>query len=122
MTEGERLKLLVDCLCGGSQAKFSRLTKFNRTSLNKLIKGKAKEIGLSLSEEHIAKIRKAFPCVSEDFLRTGEGYPGDITIDLTRRRYKALLANKDKKIESLQVELERANKIIEALLKQKGEK
>lgn len=116
MTEGERLSFLVDNLSGGNQADFSRRTSLDKTTLNRLISGKAQEFGLHLNELHISKICNTFPQVNAQFLRDGVTYPGDLTVYQVKETYERRLAEKDIEIERLRSELERYGRIIDSLM------
>ena len=60
-------------------------------------------------------IMAAYPMLNREFLTTGEGYPGDLSIELVRERMQTLLAEKDRVINTLTRELELNQKVIARL-------
>lgn len=83
MTEGERIEFLINTLEGGNKAEFARRIGTTNANLFKMRKG---QIGIRLQ---IPKICRAYPQVERTWLETGEGYPGDLTIDLVKAHYTA---------------------------------
>lgn len=95
MTESERAKYLIDHLCGGSSVKFADSIGIDKTRLSKIIHGR-----LRLSRLYDI-ILATYPNVNQEWLRTGEGYPGDLSIVDVKARYEAIITEKDELIKSL---------------------
>ena len=102
MTEAERIDYLVKVLESGSATEFGKKIGISKAGVSRMKKG---DYGIRL---HINSIIKAYPSVRREWLETGEGYPGDLTIDLVKSYYEK--------------ELVRANAVIDQLLKQLKEK
>lgn len=89
---------------------FAAALNINRTSISSVIAGK-----YSLAP-YLDKIRKVFPGVSEKFLETGEGYPGDLSARQVRENLEAVIKEKEAQIARLTLEMEMQRKVIEMLL------
>ena len=107
MTESERIDYLIEHLTSGNPAEFARMTGISRANVWKMHNGK---VGIRLS---VKKILAAFPEVNREWLETGEGSPGDISVSAIKEHYEAKLNQCDriinnllKRIESLEKELE----------------
>lgn len=98
MTEAERIEYLIKTLESGNAAEFGRKVGVAKPIVTRMRKGTTK-IRL-----HINKIIEAYPAISREWLETGEGYPGDLTVDLVKANYE--------------VRLKRAEAVIDNLLKQ----
>ena len=96
MTEAQRAQFLIDHLCGGSAVDFAGSIGIDKTRLSKIVHGQ-----LRLSKLYDAIIT-AHPNVNPEWLRTGEGYPGDLSAELVRARYEKILAEKEALIRTLQ--------------------
>lgn len=110
------MKTIVDEGCGGNISMFAAALNINRTSISSVIAGK-----YSLAP-YLDKIRKVFPGVSEKFLETGEGYPGDLSARQVRESLEAVIKEKDEKIASLMNEIEMQRRIINVFLDKIGSK
>lgn len=104
------MKTIVDEGCGGNISMFAAALNINRTSISSVIAGK-----YSLAP-YLDKIRKVFPGVSEKFLDTGEGYPGDLSARQVRESLEAVIKEKEAQIARLTLEMETQRKVIEMLL------
>lgn len=104
------MKTIVDEGCGGNISMFAAALNINRTSISSVIAGK-----YSLAP-YLDKIRKVFPGVSEKFLETGEGYPGDLSARQVRESLEAVIKEKEAQIARLTLEMETQRKVIEMLL------
>nr|DAH79218.1 MAG TPA: Helix-turn-helix of insertion element transposase [Caudoviricetes sp.] len=104
------MKTIVDEGCGGNISMFAAALNINRTSISSVIAGK-----YSLAP-YLDKIRKVFPGVSEKFLETGEGYPGDLSARQVRENLEAVIKEKEAQIARLTLEMEMQRKVIEMLL------
>lgn len=104
------MKTIVDEGCGGNISMFAAALNINRTSISSVIAGK-----YSLAP-YLDKIRKVFPGVSEKFLDTGEGYPGDLSARQVRETLEAVIKEKEAQIARLTLEMETQRKVIEMLL------
>lgn len=96
MTEAQRAQYLIERCTGGSAIDFARSIGIDKTRLSKIVHGQ-----LMLSGLYDAII-KAWPAVNPQWLRTGEGYPGDLSAELVRARYEKIVAEKDALIRTLQ--------------------
>lgn len=83
MTESERINLLIKCLAGGNAAEFARAIGTSTPVVSLMRKG---SVGIRLQ---VDKICKAYPCVDRSWLETGEGYPGDISVEYVKAHYSA---------------------------------
>lgn len=105
------MRTIVDLGCGGSTKLASLLLGSFSSSISAIMSGK-----YALAPQ-LGKIRKAFPLISEDFLETGEGDPGCLSIMQMKDKYDAIIAEKDDTIARLVNEMETQRKVIELLLK-----
>ena len=96
MTEAERAQYLIDHCCGGSAVNFAKSINIDKTRLSKIVHGQLRFAGL------YDAVLKAWPDVNPVWLRTGEGYPGDLSVELVKARYEKILAEKDALIRTLQ--------------------
>lgn len=109
MTDSEILDFLIKTLEGNNARKFAEKTGITPPILSRIRKGE-----LRLSKRYDA-IMAAYPMLNREFLTTGEGYPGDLSIELVRERMQTLLAEKDRVINTLTRELELNQKVITRL-------
>lgn len=107
MTESERIDLLIQHLTGGNTAEFARLTGISRANVWKMQNGK---VGIRLS---IEKLLTAFPAINREWLTTGEGYPGDLSINLVRESYENKIKTNERIIDNLIKRIEQLEKQIE---------
>ncbi len=96
MTEAERAQHLIDNCTGGSAVDFAKSIGIDKTRLSKIVHGQLRLSGL------FDRIINAYPAVNPQWLRTGEGYPGDLSAELVRIKYEKILAEKDALIRTLQ--------------------
>lgn len=111
MTEIERLNLLVNSLEGGNSTAFAKRIGVSLSVISRIRSGK-----LTLAYRRDAILR-AYPIVNREWLETGDGYPGDLTVDLTRNRFLKIIEEKDKIITNLSKEIDMQRNIIEKWLK-----
>ena len=98
MTEAERIDLLIKTVAHDNAATFAKKTNMSPSSLCKKRLGK-----LGVTTRNIDDIMRADPYLNREWLETGEGYPGDLSIELVRDHFQS--------------QLNRANLIIDHLLK-----
>ena len=96
MTESERAQYLIDNCCGGSSVRFAKSIGIDKTRLSKIVHGQLRLSGL------YDVIIATYPDVNPQWLRSGEGYPGDLSVELVRARYEKVIADKDSLIRTLQ--------------------
>lgn len=103
MTEAERLNLLISALEGNNAAEFARRIGVTESAMSRMRSG---QYGI---KKKINAIILAYPAVNRDWLETGEGYPGDLTIDFVKAHYESKLARADAIIDLLikRLEMER---------------
>ena len=112
MTLSERIDFLIKNLEGDNATRFSEKTGIPKPHLSMIRRGK-----LRLSNMKLNFILDAYPMVNREWLETGEGYPGDLSVSLAREHYADIIAKKDCTIEVLTRELEIQQKVIEKLLR-----
>ena len=95
MTEPERIEFLIKSLEGGSGQKFADKVGMSSASISRIRKG---DYGIRLK---IDAILRAYPSVNRDWLETGEGYPGDLTIDLVKAHYERKIRQNERIIDNL---------------------
>lgn len=110
MTESERLSFLIKTLENGIAKRFCEKTGLEMSKVSRIRAGE-----LRLYRQY-DKIRKAYPEVNREWLETGVGYPGDLTIELVRERLTKVIEERDKLIKALRKELELQQRIIEEKL------
>lgn len=96
MTEPERIQYLIDHLCGGSAIRFADSIGIDKFRLSKIVHG---HYGI---KKHIPVILAVYPDINPDWLRTGEGYPGDLSVSDIKARYEKIIEEKDALIRTLQ--------------------
>ena len=106
MTEAERIIYLIQTLEHGNSSAFAEKVGMSKPHLFKLRKG------LNGIRLQIPKICKAYPQISRAWLESGDGYPGDLTIDLVKMHYEhrinranAVIDNLNKRINELENQL-----------------
>lgn len=114
MTEKERLDFLIKHLGNGNAAEFARKVGIDPAAVSRIRNGT-----INLSPKYLEDILSAFPQVERQWLETGYGYPGDLSVGLVRQRYAELLLKSDKIIDTLTKEIERQWDVIESLLPSK---
>ena len=95
MTEAQRAQYLIENCCGGSAIDFAKSIGIDKSRLSKIVHGQLRLAGL------YDTIIAAYPDVNPQWLRTGEGYPGDLSAELVRAKYEKILAEKDALIGTL---------------------
>ncbi|MBR0083106.1 MAG: hypothetical protein IJP93_03385 [Bacteroidales bacterium] len=110
MTEPERLDFLIKTLESGVAARFAEKTGMPLPKVSRIRSGE-----LRLNKQFDAIIR-AYPLVNREWLETGVGYPGDLTVDLVKERLTKVVEDRDRVIRALTKELELQQRIIEEKL------
>ena len=95
MTEAERIDFLINVLEGGNGSQFGDKIGTDRATVCDLRCGRRKV------RRYVERILAAYPAVSRSWLTTGEGHPGDITIDIVKARYEETIRRQEKIIDSL---------------------
>lgn len=95
MTEAQRIEYLITVLEGGVGAEFAKKIGVSHAAVSKMRNG---IFGIT---KKIDAIIKAYPSVNRDWLETGEGYPGDLTIDLVRAHYERKIKRQEQVIDQL---------------------
>lgn len=104
MTEAERISLIITHLEGGNIAEFGRSIGVSKAQAWKMQNG---HTGIRLRVDNILK---AYPQVNRTWLETGEGYPGDLSIDLVKTRYEKKIEQNERIIDSLIKRIEQLEK------------
>ena len=107
MTEQERIELLIVNLEGGNGSQFAEKLGTTRATISRLRNGKR---GIRL---WIDKIIQAYPAVRREWLTTGEGYPGDLSVELVRANYEEKIRLNEKTISNLIKRIEQLEEMIE---------
>lgn len=107
MTESERLDYLIKALESGNATEFGRKIGISKANAAKMRKG---VIGY---KKHINSILAVYPSVNRTWLESGEGYPGDLTVDIVKAHFQTKLDRNEslidvliKRIEVLESEIE----------------
>ena len=116
MTGGQRIKFIVDNLCGGNQVRFSKATGIGKTVVNKLIHESGKPAGIRLTDTYIKRITAAFPEVNENWLRSGAEDPGEISVDTIRVKYLSIIKDLNAQIAELKADNDLLKKTLSKLL------
>lgn len=95
MTEAERIDFLIKHLEGGNGAAFGKKIGATVPTISKMRRG---IIGYS---RRINDIIAAYPSVNRQWLETGEGYPGDISVDFVKSVYEEKINRCDRVIDQL---------------------
>lgn len=95
ITESERIEFIIQTLESGNGAAFGKKIGVSPATVSKMRKG---QVGFRLNKEGILA---AYPNIRREWLETGEGYPGDLTVDLVRSHYEEKIAKADKVIDHL---------------------
>ena len=107
MTEPERLDYLIKTLESGIAARFAERTGMTLPKVSRIRSGE-----LRLNKQYDT-IMKAYPMVNREWLETGVGYPGDLTVELVRDRLMKVVEDRDRVIKTLAKEIELQQRIIE---------
>lgn len=100
-TQEEIIETLVAKLTNHNQYELAQRIGVTPSTISKIAKGEK-----NLTAYYADKIVATFPTVNRDWLLTGRGYPGDLSIELVRQKYESLLADKDRLIETMRKEIE----------------
>ena len=95
MTEIERINFLIKHVAHGKAAEFARDISLRPSTLSRIRSG---ELSARYKFEDILK---AYPEVNRMWLETGEGYPGDLTVQLVKEHYESKLRRADMVIDHL---------------------
>lgn len=96
MTEAQRARFIIDNCCGGSDIRLARAIGIDKTRMSKIVHGQLRLYHL------FDAILAAYPDINPQWLRTGKGYPGDLSVALVRQRYEKMIEEKDALIRTLQ--------------------
>ncbi len=96
MTEAQRAQYLIDHCCGGSAIEFATSIGIDKARMSKIVHGQ-----LRLNRLY-DRIMTTYPDVNPQWLRTGEGYPGDISTELVKQRLTKIIEEKEALIRTLQ--------------------
>lgn len=110
LSEPERLEYLIRTLEGGVAARFSERTGIAAPKLSRVKSGELHLYRLA------GDILRTYPSVSREWLDTGVGYPGDLSIDLVRDRLMRVVEDRDRVIAALTAELDLQRRLIEDVL------
>lgn len=100
MSEADRIRHIIKSLEGGVAAAFAKKIGVSLPTVSKMQNGK---IGI---RKHIEKILKAYPNVRREWLMTGEGYPGHISLNEVIEHYEERIRNNEDTIRYLTRKLE----------------
>jgi hypothetical protein len=104
MTEPERIEYLITALESGNQSEFARRIGCSLANLWKMRNG---QVGIRLQ---VAKICRAYPQVNRGWLESGQGYPGDLSVDLVKAHYEAKIKRNEVIIDKLIARIEELEK------------
>lgn len=107
MTESERIEFIIQVLESGNGVAFGKKIGVSASNVSKMRKG---VIGFRLNKEAILA---AYPQIRREWLETGMGYPGDLTVDLVRQYYEEKIRKSDKVIDHLMRRIDDLEKQIE---------
>lgn len=107
MTEAERITFLIDNLAGGNGEAFAKKIGKSKAAVSRMKRGLT---GIRLT---IDAIIEAYPAVNREWLETGEGDPGDLSVALVKNRLQKKITQNEMIIEKL---INRINEL-ESLLK-----
>ena len=96
MSEAQRAQYLIDNCTQGSAVDFAHSIGIDKSRLSKIVHGQLRLRGL------YDAILAAYPAVNPQWLRTGTGYPGDLSAELVKQKYEKIVAEKDALIRTLQ--------------------
>ena len=95
MTEAERIDFLIAILEGGKAIAFANKIGVSKAQVSKMRRG------ICTMKHQINSIIAAYPAVNRAWLEKGEGYPGDLTVDLVKAHYESKLHRADNIIDHL---------------------
>lgn len=99
MTEGERLEFLIKQLEGGNLTEFSRKTGIIKSTLSRIKSGQLR------IRSKVDAIIRVYPMVEREWLETGNGYCGDLSVEVVNNKLKQIVAEKDTIIKALTEQL-----------------
>lgn len=111
MTEGERLDFLIKQLEGGNAAEFGRKTGIVKSTICRIRSGQLRLLS------KVDTIIRTYPMVERHWLETGEGYCGDLSVEVVRNQMKRIVAEKDSIIKALTDELKLNQEVMRKLAK-----
>lgn len=109
-TQEEIIETLIAKLTNHSQQEFAFRLGVTPSTISKIASGEK-----TLTTYYADKIVATFPTVNRDWLLTGRGYPGDLSIELVRQKYESLLTDKDRLIETMRKEIEILQEMIQRM-------
>lgn len=104
MTEAERINYLIGVLENGNGSAFAQKIGVSSPSVSKMRRG------VFSIRMKIDSILKAYPSVNRKWLETGEGYPGDLTVDLVKAHYEEKIRRNEVIIDHLTRRIEELEK------------
>jgi len=107
----ERLDLIANALFKSRMSELGQAAGIDKTAVSRIRSGQ-----LGLTPYYIDKIMSVSPGINRSWLETGEGYPGDISVQLVREKYESLLSVRDETIRTLTAQVSQSQKIIDILL------
>lgn len=110
MTDSQKLSFLVRNLEGGNASMFGKRTGIDRPALSHIKAGERRLTG------KIDAILAAYPSVRREWLETGVGYAGDISVEVVRERLNGIIAERDRQIATLLDEIDLQKAVIRKLL------
>lgn len=109
MEQNERLKLVIDSLCGGSQARFASAVSIERSMLNKMVKGI-----YPVTEKTILRITSRYPSINPDYLRGRSDDAGDLVLRPTISKDDIIKA-KDEEIAYLRKSIDLLERLVQTI-------
>lgn len=82
MTEQDRINFLICHLAHNNANVFAEKVGISKGNVSKMRSGK-----ISVAKS-VTKIIEAYPQVNRTWMETGEGYPGDISVELVKAHYQ----------------------------------
>ena len=95
MTEAERIDFLIAILEGGKAIAFANKIGVSKAQVSKMRRG------ICTMKHQINSIIAAYPAVNRAWLESGEGHPGDLSVDLVKAHYESRLRRADTIIDHL---------------------
>ena len=111
MTEAQRIDFIINALEGGNGSAFAKKIGISTASASKMRRG-IFSIRLKMDA-----ILRAYPTISRTWLETGEGYPGDLTVEIVKAHYEERIQRKEKMIDHLMRRIDELEAKIETNLK-----
>lgn len=95
MTESERINFLIRAMENGNGAAFAKKIGVSTAMVSRIRNG---EVGIRL---RVNDILREYPAVNREWLETGVGYPGDLTVDLVKAHYEDKIKRNENLIDYL---------------------